>query len=241
VTPIALGDKDGWPGEHWWMNFLVQRCGVTKVYSAIQKNGAKFTDACFTQAASDYQSMQTKGYFSTGSSSDTYDTAQALFLAGKAAFFQTGSWFASGWQTQPPHFKAGIMAFPRMGSTKFTGDVTGAVTHVLGISSKSKHRAEALKFLTWLAGSQASNIWAKDGNMALYHNAVAKSSPTVIKNLYQNVAKAKHSLPWVENELPPGVGEDKIYNGTVALLTGSMTPQQFTSSIQSALAAAKAT
>ena len=50
VTPIALGAIDGWPAEHWWMAFLVQRCGVETVYQAIEQNGASFTDECFVQA-----------------------------------------------------------------------------------------------------------------------------------------------------------------------------------------------
>jgi len=239
VTPIAFGGKDGWPGEHWWMNFLVQRCGVAKVYSAIQGKGAKFTDACFTQSAADFQNLQTKGYFGDGAASNDYNTATALFQAGKAAFFQTGSWFASGWETQPPKFKAGILSFPRMSGSKFTGDVTGAVTHVFGISTKSKNRDAAIKFLTWMAGKQASTIWAKDGNMALYHGAVPAASPKVIKELWVNVSKGSRALPWVENELPPGVGEDKIYNGTVGLLTGGTTPAQFTQGIQQALDGSK--
>jgi 2-keto-3-deoxy-6-phosphogluconate aldolase len=35
------------------------------------------------------------------------------------------------------------------------------------------------------------------------------------------------------------VGEDKIYNGTVALITGAMTPEEFTQSIQEGLEAVK--
>jgi len=55
VTPIALGSIDGWPAEHWWMAFLVQRCGVDTIYQAINQDGASFTDECFTQAAADLQ------------------------------------------------------------------------------------------------------------------------------------------------------------------------------------------
>ena len=61
----------------------------------------------------------------------------------------------------------------------------------------------------------------------------------MIKDLYNNAKAADKSLPWLENELPPGVGEDKIYNGTVALITGAMTPEEFVQSIQEALEAAQ--
>jgi raffinose/stachyose/melibiose transport system substrate-binding protein len=237
VTPIALGDKDGWPGEHWFMNFLVQRCGVATVYKAINQNGAKWTDPCFVQSASDFQALQTKGYFSPGATSDDFGAGQAYFLAGKAAFFQTGSWFASGWASSPPPFKVGIMPFPRMKDAPYHNDVTGAVTDVWGIPSKGKNPQAARAFLEWMFTPEATKIWAQNGNMSMVTGAVDKYAPPVIRQLFGLVEHAHAALPWIENELPPGVGEDKVYNGTVALLSGTMTPAQFCKSIQSADAA----
>lgn len=240
VVPIALGNKNGWPGEHWWMAFLVQRCGVDQIYSAVRMEGAKFTDACFVQAATDFQNLATSGYLSAGAASDDYGTAQAVFLSGQAAFFQTGGWFASGWEQDPPPFEVGIMPFPRFEGTEFTGDVTGAVTHVFGIPSAAKNKEAALAIFDWLTTDEAAQIWAANGNGAMVEGSVDAAAPQVIKDLWAQVQQADDSLPWIENELPPGVGEDKIYNGTVALITGEMTPDQFAESIQTALEEAKA-
>ncbi len=240
IAPIALGNKAGWPGTHWWMAFLVQRCGVETVYSAIRMEGAKFTDACFVEAAADLQNLATSGYLSAGAASDDYGTAQAVFLSGKAAFFQTGSWFASGWEQDPPPFEVGIMPFPRFEGTEFTGDVIGAVTHVFGVPSGAKNKDAALEILDWLTTSEAAEIWAANGNSVMVAGAVESAAPQVIQDIWAKVQTANNSLPWIENELPPGVGEDKVYNGTVALITGEMTPEDFTQSIQTALEAAKA-
>src|SRR5262249_8248080 len=147
VTPIAIGAKDGWPAEHWYMAFLVQRCGVETVYKAIEKNGAKFTDECFVQAAADLQQLAQKGYLSAGATRDDYGNSQAPLPPGQAAFFQTGSWFASGWEQNPPTFKVGIMPFPRMKDSRFTSDVTGAVTHVFAIPTGAKNPEAARKVL----------------------------------------------------------------------------------------------
>jgi len=237
VTPIALGDKDGWPGEHWFMNFLVQRCGVATVYKAINQSGAKWTDRCFVQAATDFQSLQTAGYFSAGATSDAFADGQAYFLAGKAAFFQTGSWFASGWASTPPSFKVGIISFPRMAGAPQKNDVTGAVTAVWGIPAQGKNPKAAMAFLDWLFTAPATKIWAQNGNMSMIKGAVDTYSPSVVRQVFSLVETAHNALPWIENELPPGVGEDKVYNGTVAMLSGSMTPTQFCQSIQTADAA----
>jgi raffinose/stachyose/melibiose transport system substrate-binding protein len=237
VTPISLGAIDGWPAEHWWMAFLVQRCGVETVYKAIHQDGASFTDECFVQAAADLQNLAQGGYFSAGATGDDYGAAQALFLSGKAAFFQTGSWFASGWEETPPAFDVGIMPFPRFSDAAFPEDVTGAVTHVFAIPTGAKNPEAAMEVLDWLASDEAAAIWAGNGNMALIKGAVEENAPDVIKQLWASVGDASAALPWIENELPPGVGEDKVYSGSVALLSGDMTPEQFSQSIQDALEA----
>lgn len=239
VTPIAFGGKDGWPGEHWYMAFLVQRCGVEGVYKAIEGTGATFNDSCFIQAATDFQNLVQKEYFSAGAASDDYGTAQAIFLSGKAAFFQTGSWFASGWEQEPPKIKIGIMTFPRMSDSAYPDDVTGAVTHVYGIPTKAQNPEAAMQVLEWLTSEEGTTIWAKDGNLSVVSGAVDHSAPPTVKDLWANVKAAKAALPWIENELPPGVGEDKVYTGTVALITGDMTPEEFSKSIQDALEAAR--
>jgi raffinose/stachyose/melibiose transport system substrate-binding protein len=239
VTPIALGNKDGWPGEHWWMGFLVQRCGVDTVYQAMRNEGASFTDACFVQAATDFQNLQTQGYLSAGAASDDYGTAQAVFLSGQAAFFQTGAWFASGWEQDPPPFEVGVMPFPRFSDAANQEDVFGAITHVFGIPSNARNKEAAITVLEWLISDEGGNIWAKNGNASVVSGAVENSAPDIVQELYVNARAADKSLPWVENEMPPGVGEDKVYNGTVALLTGDMTPEEFGQSIQEALEAAE--
>ena len=241
VTPISLGAIDGWPAEHWYMAFLVQRCGVETIYQAIEQNGASFTDECFVQAAADLQALAQGGYLSAGATSDDYGTAQALFLSGQAAFFQTGSWFAAGWEQTPPTFEVGIMPFPRMADSEFTEDVTGAVTHVLAIPTDAKNPEAARQVLEWLITDEAATIWARNGRMSMIEGAVEGNAPEVIQELWAGVGDASAALPWIENELPPGVGEDKIYSGTVALINGSMTPEEFSQSVQDALVESSAT
>ncbi len=91
--------------------------------------------------------------------------------------------------------------------------------------------------LEWMSSEEAANTWAANGNISMYEGAVEASAPQVIKDLWATVQEAERALPWIENELPPGVGEDKVYTGTVALLSGSLTPEAFSQAIQDALEA----
>lgn len=239
IIPIAVGGKDGWPAEHWWMNFLVQRCGVETVYQALRGEGASFTDECFVQAAADVQFLAENEYFSPGAAGEDYGTAQAVFESGQAAFFQTGSWFTSGWgqEEEPPAFETRIMPFPRWEDAANTTDVTGAVTHVWAVAENGRNKEGALAVLNWLAGGEAGAIWARHGNIAMIAGAVEENAPEVVQELWAGSQEAPAALPWIENEMPPGVGEDKVYNGMVALITGDMTPEEFTQSVQDAMEA----
>jgi raffinose/stachyose/melibiose transport system substrate-binding protein len=235
VTPVAIGAKDGWPAEHWWMNFIVQRCGVAHVYDVVEDKGAKFTDECFVQAAQDVAGLADKGYFSKGAASDDYGASLSVFSSGKAAFVQTGSWYAAELVEQPTKFKYGIVPFPRFAQAEQTDDITGAVTHVFGIPTKAKNPEGARRLLEHLLSEGSTARWAKAGLFSLVKGAVEANGPTQVRPLWDAVLQAKASLPWLENELPPGVGEDAIYNGATELVAGRIEPQEFVESVQAAL------
>jgi ABC-type glycerol-3-phosphate transport system substrate-binding protein len=111
------------------------------------------------------------------------------------------------------------------------------VTHVFAIPSGAQNPEGAMAVLEWMASDEAAAIWARNGNISMITGAVEENSPEVVQELWATVGEASGALPWIENELPPGVGEDKVYSGSVALLTGEMTPEQFAQSIQEAMEA----
>jgi raffinose/stachyose/melibiose transport system substrate-binding protein len=235
LTPVSIGAKDGWPAEHWWMNFIVQRCGVAHVYDVIDDKGAKFTDECFVQAAEDLAGLAEAGYFPEGASSDDYGAAISVFASKKAGFMQTGSWYAAELLETPTDFEYGIIPFPRFQDAENTGDITGAVTHVFGIPAKADNPDGAKALLEHMLTEESTATWAEAGLFSLVDGAVEQNGPEDVMPLWDAVLQADASLPWLENELPPGVGEDAIYNGSAALVAGRMTPQEFVESIQAAL------
>lgn len=239
VTPIAIGARDGWPAMHWWMAFVVQRCGVAHVYDVVEDEGASFTDECFVQASEDLANLAESGYFSDGAAGDDYGAAISLFRSEQAAFFQTGSWFAGELEADPAEFEVGIMRFPRFADAEYPDDITGAVTHVFGISSKANNEDGARRFLEYLISEEATTTWASAGLPSLVEGAVEEHAPEDIQTIFEGVLEADAALPWLENELPPGVGEDALYNGTTALVAGRMEPEEFVTSVQTALEEAR--
>lgn len=232
ITPIALGDKDGWPGAQLWMTFVAQLCGTTMADQAVDRKGPKWTDQCFTDAAAQVDSLRQKGFFPKGVVSDDYNGMVSLFESGKAAFISTGSWFIGSWQSAPPPFQVGAEYFPPVTGAAHPDDKVAYGGDVVGIPTGGKNQAEAMKFLDYMTSLDQAKVWAKNYYFSAVKGAVAASGPANIKDLYDQTASAENTLGSLDLQLPPAVGQDVLYNSFQSLLGGKTTPQQFTAALE---------
>ena len=167
VTPIAFANKFGWSGAQWFFDFLVREVGVDPVLDLCARVGdRKWTDPDIVAAAQLYVDLSDKEYFSAGKASDDFPAAEALFFAGRAGFFQTGSWFIGDAQAgAPPDFQLGLNTFPTIEGGK--GDPKQIVMQGLeGISISKKgaeaNRDAALAFIDFLTQVPQAEDWVKD-------------------------------------------------------------------------------
>ena len=114
-TSIAFANKFGWSGSQWFYAFLVREVGVDPVLDLCAR--ALATTSGLTHsivaAAQHYVDLNSSDFFSTGKASDDFPAAVALFFAGRAGFFQTGSWFLADAQASALlTFSSGLNTFP---------------------------------------------------------------------------------------------------------------------------------
>lgn len=236
ITPLALGDKDGWPGAQLWMSFVVQLCGTTVADSAVDRTGAKWTDPCFTKAAQMVDDLRSQGYLPKGVVSDDYNAMTSQFLAGKAAFISTGSWFIGSWQTSPPPFSVGAEYLPAISGAQFSDDKVAYGGDVIGIPSAGKNQAKAQDFLSFLFSQDQANQWAKNYYFSSVKGSVSSSGPAEVKDLYAATESATDTLASLDLQLPPAVGEKTLYDAGQALLGGKLTAAQFTAQLEESAA-----
>jgi raffinose/stachyose/melibiose transport system substrate-binding protein len=242
ITPIAFANKFGWSGGQWFFAFLVRWVGADKVLDLCARNcGYKWTDPDFVQAARFYTDINDKGYFSTGKASDDYPAGTALFFAGKAAFFQTGSWFLADAQASaPPGFKLGLNTFPVITGGK--GDPKQIVMQGLeglsiskkGASTPAKREA-ALTFIDWMTQLPQAQYWVKQGvNISPIKGAVTEetASPLLMQIVKEQIEGNTGSFPFLEHVLPKTVGEEKIWMGSVGVLTGQLNAETWMQSVE---------
>jgi raffinose/stachyose/melibiose transport system substrate-binding protein len=250
ITPIAYANKFGWPGSQWFYALLVRWVGAEKVNQLVARNCEyKWTDPDIVQAAQYYVDLANAGYFSSGMASDDYPAATALFFAGRAAFFHTGSWFiADASAEMPPGFELAMNEFPVFPDGA-DPEGTQAFASVLGGYSISKrgaelHREEALMFIDFITQlPQAQEGVRRTGSISSVVGAVTEetATPLVLQIISQQLDGNTGTIGFLEHITPKEVGEDAIWMGSVGVLTGQLTAEQWMQNVEDAAAATEPT
>jgi raffinose/stachyose/melibiose transport system substrate-binding protein len=231
VIPFSLSDSDGWPGAHWYFEFLGQYCGADTVTSAVQQTGAKWNDPCFVKAADEVSNLVKLGYFPKGLVGEDYNAQVTLLKSGKAAMAEDGIWLY-----EPPADGIGGEIFPAVEGAPYDA-TSGWVGSTLGVPAKAKNKQMAEEFIKFMLSTPSvAAEWAKAGDPMSIKNANA-SLPQADADLVAQVQN-KPQLPPADETLPFAVGNTQLYALGQSLLNESMTGQEFSDKLEAAAAKA---
>jgi len=159
ITPMFMGGKDSWTLGH-MIDFMAQgvikqQYGNTAAKLAFVNNDdskLQFAAAggSMDSFAKDFLELKSKGLFNKDFLTATYDDQINAFANGKTAVISQGMWALSAILQDNPDMKdIGFMPYPAIkDGTKPT--VLSAEDSVYAITSDSKHKEEAKKFLDFL-------------------------------------------------------------------------------------------
>lgn len=155
-TPIALGTADQWESHQ----IVFTGIGPNSWHGeegrqGLLKGSKKLTDPEFVAV---WDQMSKWGpYLSKGYKAQTYGDSQNLFALGRAAIYPAGSWDISFFRKDPAlDFGAFPPPVPKAGDKCFISDHTDIG---MGINPKSKNKADAYKFLAWLASPEFADLY----------------------------------------------------------------------------------
>lgn len=241
IDPIGFGNKEGWPGMQWWMQFLLQTCGADKVNALMARDepgmAPKWTDPDVVRSAEYYVDLFRSGYFSVGATSNDYQTGAALFMAERTPFFHAGSFFLQ--LDFPPALEWDLFEFPRI-ETEPHGlgkkDMIMSFLYNFSVTERSQNKEAALKFLEFMTRPEWAREWVRlvKSNVAVQDGNTPDVMSDQAYRLMELLGTATGYAPFLDGNLPPTVGEDKIYNGSMAVLTGEMTSEEWMKSIEDA-------
>ncbi|MDJ0820249.1 MAG: ABC transporter substrate-binding protein [Paracoccaceae bacterium] len=234
--PMAMGTNDQWEaatmgynniGPNYWKG----EEGRTALIAGDQK----LTDEPWVAP---YRQLARWGaYMGDGYEAQTYPDSQNIFTLGRAAIYPAGSWEISGFNAQAD-FEMGAFKPPvqAAGDTCYISDHTDIG---IGMNAASENQEAARTFLSWVASSEFSNIFANElpGFFPLSNAPVTLTDPlaqefigwreeceSTIRSTYQILSRGTPNL------------ENDTWNASVAVIKGDETPEAAGARLQSGLA-----
>ncbi len=237
ITPLALGEKDEWPGAFYWEYLAVRLGGKAAFDKAYSHNGGAFTDAPFIQAGTMLQQLVALKPFQNGFLGASYGDHQALMGNGQAAMELMGQWApandaASATDKKGPAF--GFFPFPSIpGGAGAASDVLGGGN---GFALGKNAPPEAVDFVKFLTSAANESTYATEG--AATPPVKAAQSALTDPNLQQVaalVANAGYYQLYYDQFMTPAVGTT-VNDQTAALFAGTATPQAAAAAIDASAA-----
>lgn len=244
-TPIGLGAADKWPISHWQSMMFGRYAGPEGIEDVLFGDG-EWTDAPFVAASAKLQEMGKAGWFGSTPVAIGYGELMDRFWAGEIPMTFTGPWVIGGGIEAAgdrigdysvfavPPFEDGQKIHP-----------TNSIGSGWYIRQGSEGADIAVQFLN-------SMFLETDGRVALLSAgtipvgalddalAEAEMSPLAVdiwKTSDDHAANG--TVPAFLDTITPGSLTTVSYDGLQALLLDVMTPEEFTSEMQSAWSSAK--
>lgn len=235
ITPIALGEKEKWPGHFWWVYLAIRNGGQQAFLDAYSRKG-KFTDAPFVKAGEDLKQLVDMNPFPEGFLGLSHDDEEALFGNGEAAIQLMGQWAAGAQKSQSTSGEGigedmGFFNFPMVeGGAGNPNDVLGGGD---GFVVGKNAPAETVDFLKYITSVEAQTA-----------AAAANIAPTVVKGteatyaedpIMSAIVDARNNAPYFQlyydQFLPPALA-GAVADATESLFAGTASPQEAAQAIE---------
>ncbi|WP_426445923.1 ABC transporter substrate-binding protein [Paenibacillus sp. S-38] len=161
VIPIAFAGADIGPGQ--FMNTMVMNnLPSDDAFVQVGEGKAKLTDEWWVKTLSQFKELNDKGYFQPNALGTKDPAAGALFIQEKAAMLASGSYQLAQNQKQNPNLEQKLLAPITTAADKAKYEGVHTSTFLLAVNSKSKHPAEAKKFLEFLSRKETAGTYANE-------------------------------------------------------------------------------
>lgn len=236
ITPIALGEKDKWPGMFWWAYLAIRLGGQAALDDAV-KNGTWDAQA-FVDAGAKLKELIDLEPFQDGYLAATYPNESATMGNGKAAMELMGQW-APGAQAGESESKTGIgddlgwFGFPALsGGAGLPTDAFGGAD---GWAVGRDAPPEAVDFIKFMASLDVAKRWAElnDGTLPATNGAEASVTSKDLQTVLENRAKATFAQLYLDQATSPDLGA-AINDAIAELYAGTKSPEEVAKAIAEA-------
>lgn len=164
LVPMAVGEKDEWPGM-WYYDMIALREGGSQLCLDALNKKTSFAQPAFSDAASKLEELVDAGAFANDVLSQTRDESVAQFSQGKIPMYFGGNFDA---QVIDDSLKGKVSAvkFPSISGGKGTDkEYLGGGADALCVNANTKHKDEAVQAIKYLAQEFSSVMYITGGGL----------------------------------------------------------------------------
>lgn len=164
VTPMAVGEKDQWPGMWYYDMIALRSAGASACLDVLNKK-ASYDQAPFTDAAQKLEDLVTAGAFSKDVLSVTRDDSVAQFTQGKIPMYFGGN-FDAQLIDESLKGKVSAVKFPTIAGAKGVNtEYLGGGADALCISANTKYKDQAVQAVKFLAPTFSTAMYQTGGGL----------------------------------------------------------------------------
>lgn len=236
ITPIALGEKDKWPGHFWWSYLAVRNAGQAGFAKAQDRTGT-FADAPFITAGEQLKQLIDLDPFQKGYLEQTYGDEQVVMAKEEAAMELMGQWaFGADSNVAEKNLEnyvahTGWFPFPMVegGAGKAADAFGGGDGFAIGKNAPP----ETIDFVKFLTSKDNQNNMASSGLAVLPVVKGVESSvkEPVMQVVLKHFGEAEYLQLYLDQFLPPAVGL-AVNDEVQELFAGTKTPAEVADAIE---------
>lgn len=164
LVPMAVGEKDQWPGMWYYDMIALREAGAQLSLDALNKK-ASYDQEAFAKAAEKLETLVDAGAFAPDALSVTRDESVAQFTQGKIPMYFGGNFDA---QVIDDSLKGKVSAvkFPLISDGKGVAtEYLGGGADALCVNANSKYKDQAVEAVKFLASSFSSGMYLTGGGL----------------------------------------------------------------------------
>lgn len=154
IIPVAIGTKQLWPAAGWF-DYLNLRINGLDFHRELLAGKVPYTDPRVKAVFTKWDEMVKPGYYLPTHASSTWQEAQAFLYQGKAAMYLIGNFIVPNF---PPDLKDKMGFFPFPEITPGLPRFEDAPTESVHVPTKAKNKADAMKFMAFMARPDVQKI-----------------------------------------------------------------------------------
>ena len=233
ITPMAVGNKEGWEGGHLLSMALSSAVGSEGMEALI--SGEKSWDSPeVVEAISFWKEANDSGFLPESPTSVDYDTSLSYYYNGEAAMIPSGSWLV-GEIDDNTDFETGYIPFPAPdGEGVFAGGL-GSGPYVSATTDAPEAAIQLVDFLA----SEEHGRWTVE-NLHTIPPQPIDTSGLEVSPLFAQVLEDIGGLAeggdfgYNIDVLTSDAFNEAMFDGMQAILTGQATPEEVAASLEAA-------